>query len=381
MKFLIKTLEGLESVLAKELESIMLSDIQVLRRAVSCSGNWAQLYKCNYLLSTALRVLVTLEEFELSNQDDLYSSIRSIDWKNYIPKNKTIAINGTVSGELFNHSQFAIYRTKDAIVDQLLEVYGKRPNVNTDKPDVLIDIYIRDNKLVVSLDSSGRSLHIRNYKYRQYKAPLNEVLAAGILAIAEWDGNKDFHDPMCGSGTFVTEALLKCARIPASYFNPKFAFQNWTEYHEEIWKAVKESADALIQHPEIRISASDINPLAVRDVKKNLQKFPFREKIRIFQQDFFRMEGRPGVSLFINPPYNKRISVDDPFAFYKSIGDALKSNWKGSEAWIITANIDAMKHLGLHATNKHTLNHGGTEARLLNYTIYEGSKKSKYKKS
>ena len=201
---------------------MQLADIKILTRGVSCSGNWAQLYKCNYQLRTALRVLVNLKSFELDSQDDLYEAVQSINWADYIPPGKTIAINGTITGELFKNSQFAIYRTKDAIVDQLAELRSKRPSVDTDSPDVLIDIYLRENKLIVSLDSSGRSLHLRNYKFRQYKAPLNEVLAAGIIKLSGWNQEYTFHDPMAGSGTFITEALMIAAEIPASYFNPSF---------------------------------------------------------------------------------------------------------------------------------------------------------------
>jgi len=378
MELLVKTFEGFESILAEELEQLGLSDIKMRRRGVSCKGNWAQLYRCNYVLGTALRVLVNINSFELNNQDDLYNAVYSIAWTRYIPDKKSIAVNATVSGELFTHSQYVTYRTKDAIVDQLTEKYGKRPKVDREKPDVLIDIFIRGNQLIVSLDSSGRSLHLRNYKYRLYRAPLNEVLASGILRMSGWKGESTFHDPMSGSGTFTTEALLIAGNIPTGYFNPNFAFQNWKEYNSELWEAVKAAADAGIRHPECKLFASDINGLAVRDTKKNLQKFPFREKVRVFQQDFFRLQGHPGTTLFINPPYNKRIEIETPEAFYQKIGDALKQNWKGSEAWIISANEEAMKHFGLRADTRMPVDHGGTPAKLFNFKIYEGSKKRKY---
>lgn len=375
MQFIIKTLEGLEEVLAQELSELQLSDIKILRRAVSCTGSWAQLYKCNYELRTALRVLVPIKRFELQTQEDLYNAVQSIKWKDYIPKNKSFAINGTVSGELFKHSQFAIYRTKDAIVDQLTDEYDKRPKVSPKDPDILVDIHLNNTTLSLSLDSTGRSLHIRNYKYRNYKAPLNEVLAAGIIALSGWDGTQTFHDPMCGSGTFVTEALMIAANIPASKFNANFAFQNWTEFHPEIWNLVKESGDARIKHPKSKLFASDINPMAVRDTKKNLQKFPFKEHVKVFERDFFTLPPKSGTCLFMNPPYNKRIEMQDIHAFYKKIGDTLKTKWAGSQAWLISSNNEAMKHFGLRSSKRIHLNHGGTEAKLYNFEIYEGSKK------
>jgi len=378
MDLVIKTMEGLEEVLAKELENLQLLNIKVLKRAVSCEGSWAQLYKCNYQLRTALRVLLPIMETQLETQDDLYDAVYSINWKDFVPPKKSIAINGTISGELFKHSQYPVFRAKDAIVDNLRDAYGDRTRVDTSRPDILIDLYISDNRMKLSLDSSGRSLHLRNYKYRQYKAPLNEVLASGIIQLAEWDGQKRFHDPMSGSGTFITEALMIAANIPAGMFNPSFSFENWHEFHPDIWKVVKESADAAIVHPECELLASDIHPLAVRDTKKNLQKFPFREKVHVFSRDFFTLPGQEETVLFMNPPYNRRIELDDINLFYKKLGDQLKMSWSGSEAWIISGNAEAMKNLGLRPSRRIALNHGGMDAKLYKFEMYEGSKKAKY---
>lgn len=378
MQFIIKTLEGLEPVLANEVEDIGLSNIEILKRAVSCEGNWAQLYKCNYLLQTALRVLLPIKTFKVTTEKQLYDAVYSIDWTKYIPKKKSMAINATVSGDIFTHSQYVTFKTKDAIVDQLREKYDQRPSIDTKSPDCLIDILLRQDELKVSIDSSGRSLHLRKYKLRQYQAPLNEVLAAGIIKLSGWNGKTNFHDPMCGSGTFVTEAMIHAAKIPPGMFHPYYAFQNWTEYYPEIWKMVKESGDAAITNPECKISASDSHRMAVRDTKKNLQRFPFKENLHVFQRDFFTMEGKPGYSLFINPPYDRRISVANVTEFYKRIGDSLKQRWQGSEAWIISSNVRAMKALGLRPHKKIMLNHGGSEALLYNYEIYEGSKKLRH---
>lgn len=379
MEIVVKTLEGLEEVCAKELESLQLSNIEILNRAVKCEGNWAQLYKCNYCLRTAMRVLVPIKSELIYTQDDLYTLGRSIDWSEYIPKKRTFAISGTINGDLFPHSRFPVFRLKDAIVDQLSEEQGYRPNVDPRKPDVAIDLYINaDNEVAISLDSSGKSLHLRNYKYRQYKAPLNEVLAAGIIKLSGYDGTQVFQDAMCGSGTLLTEALMISANIPAGKFIHRFAFQNWSNYYSDIWNGVKEIANAGIRHPEAELIGSDLNAMAIRDVKKNLQDFPFKERVSLFQRDFFKTNGHPDRLLIMNPPYDKRIATENVDQFYRQIGDALKTFWQGSTAWIVTSNLSAMKSFGLRPSQKVTLNNGGLESKLYKFELYEGSKKAKH---
>jgi len=380
MKIIIKTLEGLEPILAEELKSLLVTDIKILRRAVECEGNWAHIYKCNYQLRTALRVLVPIKSAQVYNNESLYEAIESIDWTAYIREGADFAIDSVVSGEIFTHSKWVVYKAKDAIVDQLRDKYEKRPNINTDDPDIRISLHIQGTQLTVLLDSSGKSLHLRNYKYRNYKAPLNEVLAAGIIKLSGWDHVKILHDPMCGSGTFITEALMQAANIPAGKFIESFAFEKWPEYYEEVWTKVKNSANESIVNPDTEFIASDITPYAVRDVKKNLQKFPFKEKVKIFERDFFKTHGHSNRILFMNPPYNKRVELDDDHSFYKSIGDALKTYWKGSTAWLISGNLEAMKSFGLRSTEKHTLFNGGIESKLYKFELYEGSKKSKHSK-
>ncbi|MBT8231761.1 MAG: class I SAM-dependent RNA methyltransferase [Saprospiraceae bacterium] len=381
MEIVVKTLEGLEGVLANELKSLQLSNIEILNRAVRCEGTWSQLYKCNYCLRTAMRVLVPIKKATLESQDDLYDVVKSIDWTEYIPDKKTFAINGTIAGELFTYSRFAVFRAKDAIADQLVEKKGYRPNVKPKNPDILIDLYINaDNELTISMDSSGKSLHLRNYKYRQYKAPLNEVLAAGIILLAGYDGSQVFQDAMCGSGTLITEALMIAANIPAGMFIEKFAFQNWANFSPEVWESVKEIAKNGIRHPENEIIGSDLNRFAIRDVKKNLQKFPLKEKVQLFERDFFKTNGHPNRLLIMNPPYDRRIAMDNIHEFYSEIGNALKKFWQDSTVWVITSNLNAMKSFGLRPTKKITLNNGGLESKLYKFEVYEGSRKAKFQR-
>lgn len=379
MKILIKTMAGLEEVLAEEAKKLNLTNIEPITRGITCEGNWAQLYKCNYLLRTAIRVLVPLAEFTIKTQEEYYDALRTINWGEYFTNHKTtFAIGATVFSEIFTNSQFATYRCKDAIVDQLMDRNGYRPNVNLDNPHLVFQVHLSGEKLTVLIDSSGKSLHLRNYKERAYKAPLNEVMAAGIIKLSEWDGKKTFYDPMCGSGTFTTEALMMAANIPAGQHIERFSFQNWPDYHPAIWESVKESAQAYIKQPECDFHASDFNGFAVRDLKKNLQKLKFRDHINISKADFLESKGDPGSAVFLNPPYDKRIKIRSVTDFYRQIADKLKNDWQGSEAWVISGNAQAMKNFGLKSTRKFTLDNGGITSKLYKFELYGGSKKSKH---
>ena len=380
MEIFVKTLAGLEPILAKEMEALGLTNIEQQLRGVSAQGNWAQLYRCNYLLRTALSVLVPIKSFELQTQEDLYNAVSSIKWSDYIKEDQTLAIMGTVTGELFPYTKFPVYRTKDAIVDQLQEQRGFRPNIDTQRPDIVVSIYIEGNALTISMDSSGIRLYQRNYKYRMYKAPLNEVLASGMLQIAGYDGTQDLVDPMCGSGTLLTEGLMIASNLPSAYFIEKFAFENWQEFYPDIWKSVKRIAKSNIKKPEARISGRDMNAFAVRDVKKNLQKFRHKENLEVIEQDFFNSKGEANKLIVTNPPYEKRIRVGEIKSFYKLIGDTLKKNWQGSTAWVLSGNLDAMKTFGLRPSEKMSLKNGGVDCIFSKFEMYAGSRKQKYAK-
>lgn len=377
MKITITTLEGLENILFQELTALNLSNITIKKRTAECEGSWSHVYRCNYLLRTAIRVLIPIKEAEVNDEDALYDASYSIDWSAYIKPEHTIAIKPVVSGNVFTNSRYAMYKVKDGIVDYLRENHEFRPNVDTENPDVMINVHIRDNQLTISLDSSGKSLHFRNYKVRTYGAPVSEVLAAGILMLSEWDKETTLVDPMCGSGTFITEGLMQAADIPAGYFKDGFGFQKWPDYYPDVWKMIKESADSNIQTPRCQFQASDMNGYAVRDVKKNLQKLPFREKVKLFERDFFRLPGVKNAHVIMNPPYDSRVKIDNIHDFYKNIGDGLKKFWEGSNAWVFTSRTDAMKSFGLRASKKHTLDNGGKESKLYKFELYGGSRKPK----
>ena len=381
MKIIVTTQEGLEEVCAREMANLDLQDIEILRRGVSCQGNWAQLYKCNYLLRTAVRVLVPIHEFDVNDQDEYYEAIKSINWTQYIKPDQTFAINSVITGELFTNSLFATFRAKDAIADRITEEKGSRPDVDIDNPSIVINIYVNQDKLSVALDSTGHSLHLRGYKERSYKAPLNEVFAAGIIKLAGWDGSQDFYDPMCGSGTFTTEALMMAANVPPGRLIKRFCFQNWTEYYPKIWRSIKRTAEEDIIAPKCNFYSSDLNPYATRDLRKNLQRIPFKEIVKIKEKDFLEETGQQDAILFLNPPYDKRIKIRDVKNFYRKISDALKQHWQGSTAWVISGNNQAMKSFGLKHSAKYSLDNGGIPSKLYKFELYGGSRKQKHNKA
>lgn len=380
MKIVVTTLQGLEPALFKELTELNLTNIKITNRAVECEGSWAQVYKCNYLLRTAIRVLIPISEHTVTSDDDLYDAIASIDWDPYLGKKDKLAITAVVFSEYFTNSRYVTYKAKDAIVDQFRDKYGIRPSIDIKKPDTLIHLFIKNDKLIVSLDSSGQSLHLRNYKERFYKAPLNEVLAAGMIQLSGWDKKKTFIDPMCGSGTFVTEALMYASNIPAGYYIEKFGFERWPEFYPDVFEKVKEHAQEAITEPDTEIHGSDLNGYAVRDCRKNLQRLPFREKVKLFERDLFKLPSLNNCHIMMNPPYDSRLEVHNIHDFYHDIGDCLKNYWQGSEAWVFTSRNDAMKSFGLRATKRYTLDNGGTEAKLYKFDLYAGSKKAKHRK-
>ncbi len=377
MKITITTLQGLENVLAQELKDLNLTEIKIGNRAVECEGSWAQVYKCNYLLRTAIRVLIPIREYTILDEKELYDAIASINWDPYIKKNDTIAITAVVFSEYFTNSRYVTYKAKDAIVDQIRDKYGSRPNIDLKNPDTLVHLFIKNDKLVVSLDSSGQSLHLRNYKERFFKAPLNEVLAAGMIQLSGWDKKKTFVDPMCGSGTLVTEAHMAACNIPAGYYIEEFGFERWQEFYPDVFKMVVDNAEAEIHEPTAIIHGSDLNGFAVRDAKKNMQRLPFREKVKLYQRDLFNLPSMSNCHIMMNPPYDSRIEIHNIHDFYNSVGDCLKNFWQGSDAWVFTSRSDAMKSFGLRSTKKFTLDNGGTESKMYKFELYAGSKKAK----
>ena len=379
-EILVKTSHGLEEVLAEEIRNIGGEDIKILKRAVSFKGNKSLLYKSNIYLRTALRILVPLMEFSFRDQKHYYNKMKKIAWEDYLSLEDTFSIDSTVHSEIFTHSGYVAQLTKDAIVDMFREKYGKRPSVDLADPDQKINIYINNNKCVVSLDSSGAPLFKRGYRLNKHEAPLNEVLAAGMIMLSGWKGEDLLIDPMCGSGTIPIEAAMIGHGIPPGFKREKFGFMKWKDFDEEIFESVK--SYSIDDSVKLNIYGSDIEPEYARLSKVNSRNANLEGKIRFRTKEFENLEpmGEKGI-IIMNPPYGLRLQKEEINEFYSEIGSNLKHKWAGFEVWILTSNLEAIKHIGLRPSKKITLYNGPLECRFLNYSLYTGSKKlSKQKK-
>jgi len=376
---LAKTFFGFEEILAKELQILGAQNVEIGTRAVSFKGDKGFMYKANLSLRTALKILKPIYQFRAFNDLSLYKGIQGIDWSKYLNENQTFVIDTTIHSDHFNHSQFVSQKAKDAIVDQFRVKKGVRPSVDKDFPDLKINIHIDKDQCTVSLDSSGESLHQRGYRTATNIAPINEVLAAGMLMLSGWDGSSDFMDPMCGSGTLLAEAAMIACNIPANINRKEFAFEKWNDWDNDLFDQI---IDALLKRTkEFRytITGYDKAPSAVQKAKDNILNANLEDYVTIYQANFFesKKENVGPLHMVFNPPYGERLDIDLE-RFYRELGDTLKNNYSNTNAWFITANLDALKFVGLRPSRKIKLFNGSLEARLVKYEMYEGSKRAKF---
>lgn len=374
-----KTFFGFEDILETELNKLGAQNVKKGTRSVSFYGDKGFMYKANLSLRTALKILKPIAHFKVTDEKSLYQGVYNINWETYLNEFQSFAIDSTIYTDAFNNSQFVSLKAKDAIVDQFRTNKGKRPYVQKDRPDVQIHIHIDQQICTVSLDTSGESLHQRGYRTDTNIAPINEVLAAGILILAGWDGNTHFLDPMCGSGTFLIEAAMIACNIPANINRKEFAFERWNDWDNDLFDTIIDSMMKKTREFHFTISGYDKAPSAVRKAEDNVKNANLDEYITIKQQDFFQSqkEMETQLHLVFNPPYGERLEIDEE-SFYKSIGDTLKNNYHNSQAWFITANLEALKFVGLRPSRKIKLFNGKLETRLLKYDVYAGSKKDRF---
>ncbi|MFN8254986.1 MAG: THUMP domain-containing protein [Bacteroidales bacterium] len=376
---LAKTLFGLENVLAEELQKIGASNIQVLNRAVQYMGNKAILYKSNLLLRTAIKILVPLKVFYAKDQHSLYKHIQEINWSDYLDIHSTFVVRSVVHSKYFKHSLFVSQRAKDAIVDQLRDDQGNRPSVDTENPDIFIDIHLSEDKVTVSLDSSGHPLNQRGYRKSAGDAPLNEVLAAGLILLSGWDGMSNFIDPMCGSGTLLIEAAMIASNTAPNLLRKEFAFMRWANYDKKLW--IKTLNDAKISQrlpdkKKIKIIGSDISMGMLQIAQRNIGGAGLSNIISLRNKSFSQFIAPAGTGVLVfNPPYGERLKVKQIEDLYTSIGNNLKNNWKNYEAWILSSNYDAFKHIGLKPHKKFKLFNGSLECRFSGFEVFEGTRK------
>lgn len=378
-KMLAKTMYGFEDILATELKNLGAINVETGVRSVSFEGDKGFMYKANLSLRTAIKILKPIKNFRIKSEEDLYDQIYKMDWARYMTYNNTFAIDATVNSDQYNHSLFMALKTKDAIADKFRNTDGKRPDVDLKHPDLRINLHIQRDECTVSLDSSGQSLHHRGYRTATNIAPINEVLAAGMLLLSGWDGQCDFLDPMCGSGTIPVEAAMIACNIPANINRKEFSFEKWSDFDEDLFEKIIESCLSKTREFHYKIYGYDKAPSAVWKAKENVKNANLSEYITIDDKDFFKTEKltEGKLHMVFNPPYGERLNIEME-SFYKQIGDTLKQSYPGTDAWFITANMDALKYVGLRPSRKIKIYNGKLEAKLVKYVMYEGSKKAKF---
>ena len=369
-----KTFQGLENVLADELKALGAEDVEPGRRVVAFKGDKATMYRANFCCRTALRILKPIYKFHASTVDELYEEVKKFRWENVLSPKRTFSIDSTVYSDDFRHSKFVTYRVKDAIADYFNDKYGERPSIRISNPDVMFDVHISGKEVTLSLDSSGESLHKRGYRVAQTEAPINEVLAAGIIKLSGWDGNSDFYDPMCGSGTFLVEAALIAANINPGVYRNNFAFERWDDFDVELFESIynDDSGEREFTH---KIYGSDISPKAVGIAKSNVKSARVGKFIDIQVKPFQEIADIPegGGILITNPPYGERITSDNMEALYDSIGTMLKNEFKGFNAWVISENNELFDKIGLKPSVKFPILNGALECELRQYVIFDGT--------
>jgi putative N6-adenine-specific DNA methylase len=381
-QMLAKTYFGFENILARELRDLGATNVREGVRSVSFEGDTGFMYKANLCLRTATRILKPIHNFKVRNEDDLYDNIFAMDWPSIMSPEQTLFVDTTLASERFTHSLYISQKTKDAIADKFRRLSGLRPSVDTIAPDLRINIHIHDTDCHVSLDSSGDSLHHRGYRTATNIAPINEVLAAGLLLLSGWDGRTDFMDPMCGSGTLLIEAAMIACNIPPSIHRKEFGFQKWKDYDEALYNTILDARLERTREFHHHITGYDKAPSAVEKARQNVLNAHLSDYITVSEKNFFntQKQGEGHLHMVFNPPYGERLSLDME-TFYRSLGDTLKQHYAGTHAWLITSNLEALKFVGLRTSRKIKVYNSQLESRFVQYVMYEGSKKAKYQDS
>ena len=376
LKIQIKTFFGLEEILAEEIRKLGGANVEVKNRAVNCEGDLGFLYKINYSARTALKILVPVLTFKAWDENRFYDKLFAFPWDELMTIDQTFAIDTTIYSERFNHSQFISLKMKDAIADYFNFKFRKRPSVDTQQPDVKFHLHIDRELVTISVDSSGDPLFKRGYRKEQGEAPINEVLASGMLQLAGWDGKGNFLDPMCGSGTLLIEAAMIAMDLPAQIFRKKFGFQNWLNYDAELFQTIKDVRINRVKEFTGKIVGYDLDSNMLHASRINIESAEMEDVIEVRDQDFFesKKELFPLLMVF-NPPYDERIEIADD-EFYKRIGDTFKKSYPNTLAWLISSDLDAMKKIGLRPSRKIKLFNGKLECRFMQYEMYEGTKRT-----
>ncbi len=376
-KIIAKTFQGLEEVLAKELINLGANNVELGRRMVAFTGDQEMLYKANFCTRTAVKILKPIKEFKATDADDVYEVVKAMDWQQYMDVNSTFLVDSVIFSDNFRHSKFVAYRVKDAIADYWREKTGERPNVGISNPDLRINVHIAEDQVTVSLDSSGDSLHLRGYKTGTVAAPINEVLAAGLILLSGWDGECDLIDPFCGSGTILIEAALIAQNIYPGVFRKEYAFEKWKDFDADLFDNIYND-DSQEREFDHKIYGYDINRQAVQIATDNVLNAGLKDVVSIEQRDFYEFEQPLEKAIMItNPPYGERITTDDIYDLYDTIGKNLKRNFAGNDAWIITYHEELFAKIGFRPSTKYALFNGSLECEFRKYQVFDGKLKER----
>lgn len=371
MEIIIKTSQGLENILAKEVEAILGRPCEIGKRAVFLTGTLQDIYLLNYKLRTAIRILVKMTSFTVHSYEDVYRELKSINWSEIFSLRESFSIDATVYSPYFKNSQFVMHKAKDAIADYFRDNYGKRPDVDRMNANIRINVHITERNMNVSLDSSGESLHKRGYKQGQALAPVSEVLAAGMIQLSDWDQSIPLLDPMCGSGTLLTEAAMLKYDIAAQKHRGDFCFMHWKDFDKSAWMKIKRENQKSLPCDNIEIFGSDIDPDTIDDLESDLRQNKLNSYVDVQEGNFFDInELESPHHIIMNPPYNKRLGLEDAKGFYQMIGDTLKQKCKGSTAWVFSGEKEAIKFVGLRPSQKIILYNGPIESRFHKFELF-----------
>ena len=367
-----KTFMGLEPVLAKELTQLGANNVQIGRRMVSFTGDKEMMYRANFSLHTAIRVIKPIKHFKAQSADDVYEEVKKIDWSQYLDLKKSFAVDSVVFSDEFRHSKFVSYKVKDAIVDQFRENTGQRPNISVANPDIRLNMHIAEDRCTLSLDSSGESLHRRGYRQESVEAPLNEVLAAGMILMTGWHGETDFIDPMCGSGTLLVEAALIARNMAPGVFRKEYAFEKWPDFDADLFDRIynDDSQEREFTH---HIYGYDVDMASVNKARLNARAAGLTKDITVEQADFKDFKQPQDKAIMVtNPPYGERISTPDLLGTYRMIGETLKHQFKGNDAWILSYREECFDQIGLKPSIKIPVYIGSLECVFRKYQMFEG---------
>lgn len=364
---------GLESLAAQELERLGAASVDPGFCGVAFVGDRALLYRANLWARLPFRILMQLAEFPCRDGDDLYCGVQTIDWRLYLTPDRTLAVKATGKNRQLNHTHFTALQVKNAVVDWQQQQFGRRSSVDTQRPDVRIDVHVDRDRAIISLDSSGNSLHRRGYRPAVGSAPLKESLAAALIQLSDWQPQLPFLDPLCGSGTLPLEASLTALNIAPGLFRDRFGFETWPNFDRSLWsQLIQEARMNQQQQLPAPIWGCDRNPDVLQQARTNARHCGVHQQVKFIQTDLTQLKAPADCGILLcNPPYGVRLSNNQELGgFYKQLGDVLKQRFKGWTAFVLSGNKALAKHIGLKSSQRIPVYNGSILCQFLKYELY-----------